>query len=234
MQKQLQDGYSSLESINDDCLRYICQFLNIVDVVNMSSTCQRLLYFAEACIFRKKASKICIKIVMAKPPRASLAAPLDRTYTSQVKLEYLETAFSYVGEFVGDLTIVFKFSHQLWKVKPQIRRRYFVALVENCQNLTTLRIENDEFTERNTHALQSLVENFQNLKELDVSSCIGLTKHWRAAALNQVSTVKKLSLSVEKKFSSHFVKYFQNLDSLHIHFLNLFKRKEDIVQINIT
>lgn len=103
------DGFSGLESINDDCLRYICQFLNIIDIVNLAATSQRLLYFAEACVFQKKAKTICIKMEMdrRRRPAATLDVPSDRTYSSLLKLENFETALSYVGEFVDNLKIVF-------------------------------------------------------------------------------------------------------------------------------
>lgn len=98
--------YATLESINDDCLRYIVKYLNVIDVVNLSATCPRLLQFAETAVFPKKANTICIELDdMALT--AKISAPSDRTYPSQFILYGVETPLRSFGGFVKDLKFIF-------------------------------------------------------------------------------------------------------------------------------
>lgn len=51
---------STLETIKDDCLREIVQYLDIMDIVNLATISGRLLQFAEAIIFPKAVKEICV------------------------------------------------------------------------------------------------------------------------------------------------------------------------------
>lgn len=58
-----QNSAASLDGINEKFLRLICHHLEILDIVNLATTCKKLLYFAEIEIFPKIAQEIQITMI---------------------------------------------------------------------------------------------------------------------------------------------------------------------------
>lgn len=203
--------YSTLETINDDCLRHIAQYFNVIDALNFASTCSRFHNFAKTCIYSRKAKRICIADIQS----SSLTATLDGS-SEQLKLNSFESVFSCLGKFVVDLTFELEHTSYTQKEKHEIWRKC-VIMVEQCQNLTKLRLKRYKLKQKDTRELQCLIERFQNIKELDFVKCVGLTNNWSAPS-GTVSKVERLSLSTTDKIPGNFFEYFSNLSSLSIWF----------------
>lgn len=221
---------SELESISDDCLRYIYQYLGIMDVVNLSVTSTRMLDFAKAVAFLKKARslRLEIKAGMSAPMPWNLSAPLinsiyswesddpfnnANTYDSKLTKESVVAAFRYFGEFVEDLSI-YSFCKDLSEDWCAIK-----IVLKNCKYLKKLRfccgcgLNLKSFEVK---ALQDQIAMLHNLKELDLYGG-GFTKYWPApAALKGFPSVDKLSLTATDEITAHFGRYFQNISSLTI------------------
>lgn len=207
-------SYSSkLESINDDCLLKIYKYLKIVDVVNLAATCTRLQNVAKEHCLRKKAKRI---IIINEKQNVYLTAPLDKTYLSEIHLNSLEISFKYFGEFVEDLAFKSKF-YLCSYGKPTLKLMYEIALEHCGQYLKTLRYNNFKFTIDDTAALQNRIEMFQNLKELDIMGCTGITNNW-PPTLKGISRIEKLALSATNVINPHFFEHFRNLSSLTVDF----------------
>lgn len=117
--------FSALQSINKDCLRQICQYLEIMYVVNLATTCRILRNFAEAVIFPKIAKKLAIggeeemQIITSLWLNTSVCTP-----------KCLETGFSYFGKFVDEIELAFE---------PISWCSTEIAM-KNCKNLKILKV----------------------------------------------------------------------------------------------
>lgn len=205
--------YCNLESINNDCLLKIFKYLNIVEIVNLAATCTRLHNVAIEFL-RAKAKHI---IIVKDNQNVFLTAPLDKTYLSEMPLEGLESSFSYFGEFVEDLAIKSKFYLSPYYGKPTCKRMYEIVQEHCGQYLKTLRYNNFNFTIDETTALQDHIQKFQNLKELNLLGCTGITNSW-LPTLRGTSKVEKLTLSATNDITRHFFEHFRNLSRLTIDF----------------
>lgn len=220
-------SYSEFETINDDCLWIIVNYLNILDVVNLAATCSRFHNFAEDVIYPKKARKIFIIDCQIDTLTASLLTASDAKLMRKIKIKRIETAVSCFGEFVNDLRFnlssCHRKNHKIW--------RSCVMMMEHCQNLTTLSIQHVILKRRDIRELQRLIENYQNLKELVLFECSGLTNNWSTTPLNRNSKVDKLSMTAANKISSNFFEYFSDLSSLTVRFTSNCWKTSDIVNI---
>lgn len=194
-----------LQTINDDCLLHIIKFLPIIDVVSLAATCKHLLNFAKAEIFAKNVRTLNIGTHYGAYKISTLSEiPLS--------LECLEIAFRYFGEFVLELTV----QCQLYSMtKSRIGRIY--TLLKQCKNLHTLKIIDFDFTFDETHGLQKIIEQFRNLKELNLLGSTGITNNW-LPTLNAHAKVDKLTLTAKNKISDHFCRNFKNLCTLTVDF----------------
>lgn len=211
----------TLESLDNNSLLHILQYLNCMDVVSVANTCPKFLELS-AVILPKKSEQVCISrysrlMVERKDTEhtlgAQFCAPPDRSYAATYKLESLASGFTHFGEFVKDL------SFELFAPPDDESKnwRSCMTMMRHCGNLTTLHITNKDFTRKDTHDLQSMIERFEHLTELDFGTCTGLTDNWRPT-LNGISTVRSLSLSASSHLSDHFVAYFSSLRSLTINY----------------
>lgn len=200
----------TLESINDDCLRHIFQYINIVEVGNVAKTCSRFLNFAKDVIFPKEAREICIYFLQGGKT-ATLSAPEFSSCFSVFTLDNFKSSCSIFGEFVEELTFEFKYPEEkskLWQTS--------LILMAKCKYLKTLRISNLHFAGYQTHELQDQIERLQNLKELIFLQSHGITNNWRAVSKSH-SKIRKLSLTwAFDEITSHFFEYFRNLSSFTI------------------
>lgn len=204
-QNKLNNDFTSsdynLETINDDCLRCIFSYLNIMDIGKLSVTCKRLHYFANLYWFPKKATQITIKI---DNNTVNLIVPLNNTFSTELTLKRLENSFNFFGEFVEDLS--------LCKIGL-----IYATVLEHSPNLKILRFKNCKFTPSQTHELQELIERLQKLNELNFLECFGVTNNW-PVTLNGISKVQRLILTAKDKISGNFLEHFCNFSSLTIDF----------------
>lgn len=206
-------SFSALQTINTDCLIHIFAHLDIMDVINLTATCTTLLNFAKAEFFPKKARQICL--YMSDETDVLLKAPLINGCRPRFTLQGLETAFCYFGEFVDDLTL--NLTYQRDRSEKDKLWRSSAILLDNCKFLKTLRFRHWSFTPSLINALHEHIERFENLNELDLLQCDGITNNW-PPALQCKSKVDKITLNGANQITANFVEYFSNLSSLTIDF----------------
>lgn len=191
---------SRLDTINDDCLRQIFVYLDILDIVNLATISGRLLDFSEDVIFPKAAKEICSN-------RNSLGIQLSTRSLNQTSI-YLttqrnfDTVFQYIGKFVEDLTIQ--------GIRPE-------DILAHCSNLSKLSLSYFNFKQHETHALQNQIESLQYLKELILLQCHGATFQWKPS--KGISNVKNLTIGVCGHVNDNFIDYFKNLVSFSCHLI---------------
>lgn len=213
---------SKFESINDDCLREICQYLDIMDVVNIAATCTRLLNFAKEVIFPKKTKHIIVETGLDEIP-VTITFPMDNQFSSKITLKSLVTAFRCFGEFVEDLTLEFIeyiCFQRVLDVCPMKKTKIwhsYVIVMERCQYLKTFSFKYFDFDLDKTHTLQERIENFRDLNELNLWRCKGITNNW-SSRLNTFKNVDKMTLTANNAISGTFFENFKHLSSLTIDF----------------
>lgn len=200
-----------LETINDDCLRPIFNYSNIMDVVNLASTSKRLHSFAISDYFPKNAKHIIIE--KNNHGIITLTAPFNNGFTMEIqstqKLKYL---FSYFGEYVENLTfrsICFERLNPTQKSKVML---IFVNVMELCQYMKTLSFENCSTTLEEIREILYGSEMSKNLKELEFFNTNHLT-------FKGILKVDILTLSVENKVISHFFEYYVDLFIFTVEFV---------------
>lgn len=212
-------SYTRLDTINDDCLRPIFKYLNMMDVVNLVATSTRLLNFAKTDYFPKNATDFTIS--NGRKTENLETVNLDGQVSSNITLKSLETTFGFFGEFVENLTFSFRF-YLIPQRKTETLRSCMVAL-QHCRNVKKLSFFNCNFNLIQTQALQKQIERFQDLKELKFLNCYGVVEKW-PGLLKRVSKVETLHLSKEHPTFDNFFDYFKNLTSLSINFETIYHK----------
>lgn len=182
---------ATLETINNDCLNEICQYLDFSDVLSVATTCSRLHEFANDQIFPQTAKRMKIRI-------------LQPDYPIRVRLERLAAQFEYFGSCVEHLTLNFSLNN---RVKADYWRR-FENVLELCPNLNTLCIHDAIFNPIETHIqkLRSL-----SVKELELDHCTG-SKDW-CEIFKCFTKLEKLSLINCNQSTSDIFGYCTNLSN---------------------
>lgn len=124
---------TTLESLNDDCLRYIFKHLNLLEAANVAATCTRLQNFAIDSIFPRSAKEIQLKLL-------SLS---DGIPTSSVGLLCLKDHFKSFGLCVKRLDIVASNNTnfgEIFILKDDIKK-----ILVLCPNLETLTFDRVKF-----------------------------------------------------------------------------------------
>lgn len=213
--------YPNFECINDDCLLYICKYLEFIDIVNLAATCSRMQNFAIDHIFPRKAKKLLIEIV---PPNwVQITAPLLNSLESKVTLNTLEASLNYFHEFVEYL--------QISSLSDELEFEHIAATVlERCGNLTSLCISFINFTFDGTQRLHDRIERLQNLKELSFLNCTGIINNWPVSS-KTTSRLDKLSVSTYDDFSINFFENFKQLSSLTVNISYTYWSADDLASI---
>lgn len=198
---------SSFETINDDCLREILQYLDIMDIVNLVSTSERLLKFSKGVIFPKAAKKICLDM---HSERYRLTAPLSNNRVLELTANKIKTAFRYFGEFVEELTV--DNMHKTHQNSHNNKTKFIAKTLAKCRNLKILTFYNCARLE--TRLLQSQIEKLKRLNELNFTHCFRARHQWSAS--NDISNVNKLTVGAKECDADHFTDYFKRLTSLSI------------------
>lgn len=196
---------ADLTTIIDDCLLHIMTFLTIIDIVNLAATCTKLHDAAKTIISAKRMSSISIEPYFKAFKIKSLSSE------HPFALADLEVLFVYFGDLVVELTVRCQ--------NCKISRIRLCNLLKHCQHLETLRILNFDLTFDETHGLQNIIEQFENLNELNLLGSTGITNNWRRHTMNCHSRIEKLSLTARNPINYNFLNKFMNLSSLTIDFV---------------
>lgn len=201
---------SALETLNTDCLIQIFAHLDIIDVINLVSTCTTLLNFAKADFFPRKAKQITIE--ESDQTNVFIQAPMINECRSKITVKCVETAFNYLADFVEDLTIYLLYGSE--STAPWCS----VILLKDYKYLKTLRYRDWSFTTAKACALNKQIERFENLSELDLAECYDITNNW-PPSFKCNSNINEMTLHGTNEITTNFVKYFSNLSSLTIDFI---------------
>lgn len=214
-----QNSAATLENINGKVSRLICQYLDILDVVNLARTCKKLLYLAESDIFPKIAQQIQITLVaeddVAFNNRSDNES--ESELASTLTMKCLETPFIYIGKFVKQLALSGKIWD--WTVSKTLRAdclRTFETILRQCTNLETLCIQDVSFQSEDIHLLKNVTSN---LNELNLMLCSGITDEW-AIAFQGLPNIKHFTLNGPNEISQDLFENFKLLNSLNINYEN--------------
>lgn len=207
-------SFPTLETINNDCLIEIFQYLNFAEIINMVETCSRLLNFAKTEFFPRKAKKI---IILLNATNYQIQAPLIDNLTTEFTLDSLQTVLGYFGEFVKDLTcdVLHKSTYSPF---PRGFWKNCVIVMECCKELKILKFSCGGWSMgRHIRAFRKQVERFENFIELDLLKCNEIVKKWPPALKSKsISKVNKISFRIGEEINPHFIEYFSNVSSLTI------------------
>lgn len=186
-----------LESINDDCLREICKYINIFEVVQLASTCARLKNFIEDCIFPKISSEMELTFTLQGRTMVESAITLNT--------QELEKLMKYFGGFVRQLTIRRMFYGHNFNIDLE-------KILDLCPHLSSLHMCGFDFT-----GAQILIHVSSSLKVLKLELCNGITNDW-SDALKRFSGLEQISITGSNKLSTDFFKHSHNLSSLTLNY----------------
>lgn len=188
---------ASLEAINDDCLREILQYLDIMEIVKLATISERLLQFSKEVIFPKTAKEFSI---VPSHSGYKLSVPSNSKSFDFLTLEDSETAFQYFGEYVEALTLK---NVRSW------------GILTSCHNLKKLTLDSYTRQSHTSLTLQYQIERLQHLNELTFQYCKGTVEYWLVS--DAISNVTNLTLkSTTHSANGHFIGSFKNLTILSL------------------
>lgn len=217
---------NSLETINDDCLRAIFRYLDIMDIVNLARTSQRMLAFSNEITFPKEVKKIGIYWYYDRYHGNCEKISLHTSggWSQELTRAELQTAFRYFAEFVVDLTFdtvdrtPFNNTYITWNI------------LASCHNLQKLHLKSYIFSPEAAQELQNHIERFQHLNELTITDCRGIVTYWRA--FKGILNVTKLTLDrTYDNANGHFIGSFLKLTSLTLDLTDTHLQCADFVEM---
>lgn len=150
-----------LSNINEYCLLKICQYLNLLDIQSLSSTCSGLREYLHIAILPRLSKSL--KLYLTAPTSPVLHANFCVMSRNQAKEQILR-----IGEFVEHLSVT-----SLHKDFVSVETwRHFEYILRNCPNLQTLRISSIEF---DTKCLNSVSTQ---LKEFHLVNSVSSNEDW--------------------------------------------------------
>lgn len=186
-----QHSLTTLESINEDCLRQICQYLDIIEVANLSSTCTRLQEFANKCIFPKIAKHVEIRF-------------RNNEKENVIRAEIVNRIFESFGSFVEQLTFEFAYT---------VHRMVLERVLDLCTNLHSLCMKNVSFKRDYVFILYHATNS---LKELKFEDCVGIqVSHGalhRFRKLEHITLIGTIWMDLDWDYLT--AKFFKNTDLL--------------------
>lgn len=206
----------TLDTINDDCLFHIWQYLGIYESLNLDSTCRRLHTFANEFIFPKVARQVEIRLT------ANIFFYLDDHFTEikESNMTDLENFFKSFGTFVKYLTLTGSTDKEDDIFQTQ-NLRIFEKLLNLCPNLHSLCMNSVEFSSDDVHMLKNVPSQ---LKELHLVQCSGITDDWSEELL-RFSKLERITLTGPNATTSEFFKN-NHLSSLTIGYKSCMAIKE--------
>lgn len=216
-------GITTLESLNDDCLLQIIQYLSLFQITNLSSTCTRLQKFAIDFVYPKMVQKVEIQFKYDED------SSFDSLSIYTTDMYYLEKPFESFGGSVEQLTFNGSYDDDKDYTQPIETRNLSTMgkLLDLCPNLHTLRIRQIDFRSDNIDLLNHVTVN---LKELEFVRCTNTTNDW-SEALKRFLKLEHLALTGSNETTADFFKSSSTLSSLDIDCLSLNYKAEDLEKI---
>lgn len=193
----------TLETINDDCLREICIYLNILEVEKLARTCTRLQAFAEHCIYPKIESKFKITFVAPNGMREYETRRIDDIF------EFHEP-FESFGIYVKHMTLIGPIPILL----AVNSLRPVEKVLGLCPNLCTLRMQNVHVVTAKDFLLRYIPNS---VTRLELEQCHAITND----CFERMKQIRHLSLSRCYKVSGDFFRYGSHLSSLTLDYDSL-------------
>lgn len=222
---------TGIQTINEDSIREISQYLNVFELINLGQTCNGLQILVENILLTRQTKVIDVQTMNDLDlyddyeqwdyindvlfPADIVIIKLDHTYSSNT-LKGLVDGIKYFGRSVEafNFTYFFYFDHQTGGDNAW---HSIVNVISHCTNLKTLKIEGVAFTSERANELKELIDSLKNLKVLKIIDCSKLTSNW-PATLKPNSTIEKLTLKMgecnKEEISDDFLEYFKNVSSL--------------------
>lgn len=205
--------HAGLNTINDDCLLIICQYLSLFDAQNLASTCYRQQEFANTFILPKLAKHIKLNIII---PQLTVLS----SNSSLVTVGELGVQLAQISNFVEHLTLTGygPIHTESWQK--------FKHILEICVNLQTLHIQNIQF-ETDGHKIFNIVS--PHIKGLHLINCRGITDDW-STVLQRFSELSDITMTgCFNKITGVFFENFTKLSYLAVQdyqFRGFFTEKE--------
>lgn len=198
---------AALNNIHDDCLLNVCKYLNIYDVRNLASTCQRLREFANLSLIPKIVKKIEVKVIRE----------LDTVLhweSFAVTFDGLQSQIMQFGHFVEHISLTGTGEDDL--IWPQ-----FGQILRYCPNLKTLRIKNvcRKSLQLNNEYRQDISEVLCNvsshLKELHWIDSTGMTTNC-SVVFKRLPELEKITVTGNNRIDSKLFAFCRNLTYLDV------------------
>lgn len=226
---------TGIQTINEDSLREICQYLNVFEMINLGQSCNGLQIFVENILLTRQTKEIDVQTMNDLDlydsydelnyingvlfPDDIVIIKLDHTYSSNT-LKGLVDGIKYFGRSVEtfNFTYAFYFDHasggdNAW--------HSILNVISHCTNLKTLKIDGVAFNSERAYELKELIDSLKNLKVLKINDCSKLTSNW-PATLKTNSSIEKLTLKMAEcnryEISDDFLEYFKNVSSLNFQY----------------
>lgn len=152
---------ASMSNLNEYCLLNVCQYLNLLDIKNLASTCFGLREFLHFAILPKLSKSL--KLYLTTPTSPVLHTNFCVMNVNEAKAQILQ-----IGDYVEHLSVTSL--HEDF-ISPRTWR-HLEYILQKCPNLQTLRITNVEFE---TKCLKSVSTQ---LKEFHLINCLTSTENW--------------------------------------------------------
>lgn len=206
---------TTLESLNDDCLAQICQYLSLFGVAKLASTCTRLHEFANTFVFPKAVKKVEIKFTYETDSSD------DSFSIFTTEMDYLVKPFEGFGYSIEQLTFNGSMEDCDDFLQPieTDNLSSIAKLLDLCPNLHSLCFQQVRFTSDNIYLLSHVTPD---LKELKFVRCASTTDDW-SKALKRFPTLEHITLtgSEDNETTAVFFENTRNLSSLAISYDNL-------------
>lgn len=204
---------AGLNTINDNCLLVICQYLNLFDAQSLASTCYRQQEFANTFVIPKLSKHIKLNIVI---PQLTIL----NSNSILVSVDKLSVQLEEISSFVEHLTLsgYGPIQTESWQKFEQI--------FELCINLQTLSIQTLQFE---TDGYKILKNVSPHIKGLHLINCRGITDDW-STVLKRFSVLSEITMTgCFNKITGVFFENFTQLSYLAVQdfqFRGYFNEKE--------
>lgn len=218
--KRVKDRYTTIETINDDCIRYVFDYLDANAAANLGSTCARMLEFAYDCKALEKYQEV--EILMDH-----YRSLVKNEMTSLKTITSLESEITCFGLFVRHLT--WTGCSSAMEVE-HCTIRSFTKIIKMFPNLETLRIRDIKLINYNVEVLKSIKTNLEILE----LRCDGITDDW-SGPMKRLSNLNRFELhgppGARNGFSLiNFYPHFNSLTSLTLSLQEKDNISEDVLE----
>lgn len=195
----------TFELLNDDCLLYVFEYLNIFDATTLALTCTRLKNFVNAFIYPKLAGRIEIQLL-------SKADELVRA-SDFAGMENLIKTIRIFGKFVEHLSVVGSENLGRFEGSYNILQPIKDVLLL-CPNLLTLNIKRVKFDDDDEEDFNFFNFIPPNVTEMNFIDCCEIED----SKIFLMPEIERITFTGVNNITGDFVKPNRNLSSLSISF----------------